>query len=108
MTLIYTLKKDKARRDASAAGDILKKLIQPAQYVGDVYSIGYEFANVQIHDTYREKVGGIPSLCFLIATRISPEAEEVDYQQEDSSVILLRVMDSTPLPGHAEAERVRV
>ena len=33
---------------------------------------------------------------------------EVDYQREDSSVILLRVMDASPLPGHAEAERVRV
>jgi len=108
MSMIDTLKVDQQHKEASQAREILKKLIQPEQYVGDVYSIGYESTSVQIHDHYRQRVGGIPSLCFLIATRISPDAEEVDYQREDSSVILLRVMDSTPLPGHAEAERVRV
>lgn len=108
MTMLATLKESQQHKEASEAKEILEKLIQPEQYVGDVYSIGYEFTSVQIHDHYRKRVGGIPSLCFLIATRIGPNAEEVDYQREDSSIILLRVMDSTPLPSHAEAERVRV
>ncbi len=108
MTLLNTLKEDQTKKDAAVARDIFLALIQTDQYVGDVYSIGYEFAHVQIHDFYRRKVGGIPSLCFLIATRIPPTALEVDHHREDSSVILLRVMDSTPLPGHSEAERVRV
>ena len=51
-------------------------LIQAEQYVGAVYSISYETALVQIHDHYRKKVGGIPSLSFLIATRIRPNEEE--------------------------------
>ena len=108
MTLLSTLKDNQQQIEAAKAKEILIKLIQPEQYIGDVYSIGYEFANVQIHDFYRRQVGGIPSLCFLVATRISTDSEILDYQQEDSSVILLRVMDSTPLPGHTEAERVRV
>jgi len=108
MTLLSTLKESQQQVEAAKAKEILMKLIQPEQYVGDVYSIGYESANVQIHDYYRRQVGGIPSLCFLIASRISTDVEILDYQKEDSSIVLLRVMDSTPLPGHAEAERVRV
>jgi len=84
-----------------------KPLIQKSQYVGEVYSIGYETALVQIHDFNRRQVGGIPSLSFLIATRINPE-EPADYKTEDASIILLRVMDAAPLPNASEAERVRV
>jgi hypothetical protein len=86
-----------------------QKLIQEDQYVGELYSINYETARVIIHDSERNKVGGIPSLSFLIATRIDPgAADNIDYKTEDASFILLRVMDSAPLPQDKEAERIRV
>lgn len=48
----------------------------------------------------------MPSRSFLIATRVNPYVDEtVDFQQEDSSVILLRVMDAAQLPQ--EKERIR-
>lgn len=87
---------------------LLSALIQPEQYVGELYSLSYETALVQIHDFYRQKVGGIPSLSFLIATRVNPDDEKINFQAEDSSVILLRVMDAAQLPNDAEAERIRV
>lgn len=89
------------------AKEIFKTLIQKNQYVGEVYSISYETALVQIHDYHRQQVGGIPSLSFLIATRVNPDAPP-DYVTEDASIILLRVMDAAPLPNAFEAERVRV
>lgn len=89
------------------AQQLLGSLVQTDQYVGEVYSLGYETALVQIHDFHRREVGGIPSLCFLIATRLGPD-EEFDYTKEDSSIILLRVMDAAPLPNEDEATRVRV
>ncbi len=89
------------------AQELLGSLVQADQYVGEVYSLGYETALVQIHDFHRREVGGIPSLCFLIATRLGPD-ETFDYAKEDSSIILLRVMDATPLPNDDEATRVRV
>src|SRR6476619_1013467 len=75
----------------------LRKLIQTSEQVGDLYSINYETARVIIHDDARQQVGGIPSLCFLIATRICPEDgneqfENIDFKSEDASFILLRVM----------------
>jgi hypothetical protein len=83
-------------------------LIQKKEYVGELFSINYENAKVQIHDNERQKVGGIPSLCFLIATRIDPDNPDIDLRAEDSSFILLRVMDAAQLPNSAEAERIRV
>jgi hypothetical protein len=85
-------------------------LIQENQYIGEVYSISYDTALVQIHDFHRRQVGGIPGLSFLIATRLNPnpDIEKFDYNLEDSSIILLRVMDAAPLPNQAEAERIRV
>ncbi len=91
----------------SEAQRILGDLVQLDQYVGDVYSIAYESALVQIHDKHRQQVGGIPSLSFLIATRVDP-LQSINFTLEDSSIILLRVMDAASLPNAAEAERIRV
>jgi hypothetical protein len=86
-----------------------QKLIQTNEYVGELYSINYETARVVIHDKQRKDVGGIPSLGFLIATRVDPtHADDLDFRAEDTSFILLRVMDSAPLPQDTEAERIRV
>ena len=90
------------------ADEWFKTLIQEGQYIGDVYSIGYETARVLVHDHFRQEVGGIPSLSFLIATRVKPDETEIDYMLEDSSIILLRVMDAVPLPTSNEAERIRI
>lgn len=85
-----------------------QKLIQPENLVGDLYSINYETARVIIHDKHRHDVGGIPSLSFLIASRIDPNNSNIDFKAEDSSFILLRVKDAAALPQDKEAERIRV
>lgn len=85
-----------------------QKLIQPDEYVGDLYSINYETARVIIHDFHRAKVGGISSLSFLIASRVDPNNVNIDFKAEDTSFILLRVMDAAALPQDKEAERIRV
>ncbi|MCH8902865.1 MAG: DUF87 domain-containing protein [Bacteroidetes bacterium] len=85
-----------------------QKLIQKSEYVGELFSIDYENAKVQIHDNERQKVGGIPSLSFLVATRVDPDNDDIDFKTEDASFILLRVMDAAQLPNSSEAERIRV
>ena len=89
------------------AAKLLASFIERDAYVGEVYSLGYEEALVQIHDFHRQKVGGIPALSFLIATRIVP-GRVIDIREEDASVILLRVLDKADLPNSEEALRVRV
>ena len=94
-------------RALEAAAGPLISLVEPDAYVGEVYSLGYETALVQVHDFHRQSVGGIPALSFLLATRVAP-TQAVDVRAEDSSVILLRVLDQADLPNATEALRVRV
>ncbi len=95
-------------QEYSEAKCLFSELIQPEQYVGELYSINYETARVLINDHERHIVNGIPSLCFLLATRVDPNSNEIDFRNEDSSAIILRVLDSAPLPNSSEAERIRV
>src|SRR6266403_3677288 len=90
-----------------AAGSELASLVEAEAYVGEIYSIGYEEALVQIHDFNRQQVGGIPALSFLIATRVI-SGTTPDVRKEDSSLVLLRVLDHADLPNSQEALRVRV
>ena len=106
--MFETLEQDQERNVNRKTQKFFNTLIQPDQYVGEVYSMSYETALAQIHDFDRKEVGGIPSLSFLIATRVDPNDSELDYKAEDTSVILLRVMDAAPLPNDAEAIRLRV
>lgn len=108
MTIISTLKQDQQAQRAFGAREILLRLLQSEQYIGDVFSINYDTAKILVHDHYKMKVGGIPSLCFLVASRIPPNVAQLDFQAEDSSVILLRVLDTAALPNDFETERLRV
>jgi DNA helicase HerA-like ATPase len=93
--------------ELQSAGADLSAFVEAASYVGEVYSIGYDEALVQIHDYNRRQVGGIPALSFLIATRVIPNTIP-DVRKEDSSLVLLRVLDHADLPNAQEALRVRV
>ena len=66
------------------ASRALTALVEDSAYVGEVYSLGYDEALAQIHDFHRQRVGGIPALSFLIATRVRP-GDLVDVRQEDAS-----------------------
>ena len=108
MTIETGISKDIENIQGRNAQRIFQNLIQKDAYVGELFSINYENAKVQIHDNERQKVGGIPSLSFLIATRVDPDREDIDFKSEDASFILLRVMDAAQLPNSPEAERIRV
>ena len=86
---------------------LLTDLFDADAYVGEVFSLSYETALVQVHDFHRRQVGGIPALSFLAATRIDPTAD-FDTEDEDASIILLRVMDRADLPSETEATAIRV
>ncbi len=108
MSIQQGIKQHSENKHNGEAKNLFQQLIQENQYIGELYSINYETAKVIIHDYQKNKVGGVPSLGFLIATRVNPYTNEpVDYQREDSSVILLRVMDAAQLPQEKENERIR-
>jgi Helicase HerA, central domain len=100
--------------DSGASGEQkavaeLGALVDGGAYIGEVFSLGYSEALVQIHDHHRQKVGGVPALSFLIATRIPPgQPTRFPATHEDTSVVLLRVLDHAALPNEQEALRIRV
>lgn len=98
---------DQMAPDLAEAGRLLTDLVEEAAYVGDVYSLGYAETLVQVHDFHRRRVGGVPALSFLLASRIST-TEAQDVREEDTCVLLLRVLDHADLPNAQEALRVRV
>jgi len=106
-TVAQQLDKTPLSEELKTAGAALSALVEGDAYVGEVYSIGYNEALVQIHDFNRQQVGGIPALSFLVATRIVPGVIP-DVRKEDSSILLLRVLDHADLPNSQEALRVRV
>lgn len=98
---------DQEQSATAVAKETLGSLVQKDQLVGDVFSMTYEDALVLVHDWHRKRVGGIPSLSFLLATRVNPD-QAIDHTDEEASVLLLRVLDSHKLPQEAESERVRI
>lgn len=81
-------------------------LVQKEQYVGEVIQLVYSEAKIQVNDSFRKKVGGLPAQCFLIASRMNPDDNDVDFDDEDACAILLRVIDSANLPGDPDKERI--
>jgi hypothetical protein len=61
------------RGTLQSAGETLRDLVETEAYVGEVVSVGDSEAIVQIHDHHWQRVGGIPALCFLLATRVNPQ-----------------------------------
>nr|NIM96633.1 hypothetical protein [candidate division Zixibacteria bacterium] len=66
--LVGRLEEPQLTEDLKKAGKFLTELVDEEAYIGEVYSLGYDEALVQIHDFHRQKVGGIPALSFLLAT----------------------------------------
>jgi DNA helicase HerA-like ATPase len=83
-------------------------LIQQEQYVGEMVKLVFDQATVQINDSFRQKVGGIPAQCFLIASRLTDGSVSLDYSHEDCCAILLRVLDSAQLNGDNDKERILI
>jgi DNA helicase HerA-like ATPase len=100
-----------AQKNQQVSMNDLFSLIQFDNYIGEIVEMQYSNATVQISDYHRQKVGGISSQSFLIATRIHAKNienhDENFYNQEDCSVILLRVLDSAELPHDMERKRIR-
>jgi Helicase HerA, central domain len=94
------LEKEKAKHDKAQLEEcaLLAELIQGEQYVGETLKMDYREVVIQVNDFFRRKVGGIPHLSYLVASRLKPDGI-FNPDLEDSSVLLLRVLGSAPMPS---------
>ena len=96
-----------ASRLATQAAEYLVSFIDPDRYVGDLISMDYDTAEVLIHDRLRQDVGGVPHGCLLAATRVKP-GEELDLNEPQTSLVLLRALRASALPNDVEMKRARL
>lgn len=91
---------------AASASAQLTALLRPDDLVGDLLKMDYAECEVLVHDHLRQRVGGLPLGCFLLATRL-PCSSTPDPLQEDTNLLLLRVVGQSRLPNSAEADSSR-
>lgn len=95
-------------RQATAfeAGRLLAGRLERDHQVGDLLQLDYSEATIVVHDRLRRDVGGLPLGCFLLATRVEPGSSP-DPEEEDTSLLLLRVLGPSQLPNHTDTSRDR-
>lgn len=91
---------------AKEAGGRLSDYIKQSTTVGELLSLDYGEATALVHDSMRQDAGGLPMGCFLIATRIEPSTTP-SPEKEDTALILLRVIGSSPLPNRRDTDSWR-
>lgn len=76
-------------------------------HVGYVYGVTFTEALVLTNDAWKERVGGIPHNCFLIAASFDPE-KYTEAHEFDREVLLLRVLGPATLPTDTDFLRTRI
>ena len=93
---------------SARAGRILGNLLDADLCIGDLLSLNYQDAQVLVHDYARQKVRGLPHGSFLVASRLRPDAKEaLSAEDEETCLILLRIIGDCPLPNAREMEEFR-
>ena len=97
-----------AEGNKSAALLELASLINSDQYIGDLLSLDYDFAEILIHDSHKNRANGVPHGCLLIASRITPDDPLItDLTDSRASLLLLRVSGSTKLNSDIDLNKTR-
>ncbi len=85
----------------------LVQLIQKGNFVGWVYGIDYDTAQVMTNDLWKAQALGVPHNCFLVATAFDPEQYAL-VPEADREVLLLRVVGSCKLPQDDDLVRTKI
>lgn len=107
-TVLSDIAQEEAKNASITAGSVIAGLVDPETLVGELLSINYSDAQVLVHDYLRQKVRGLPHGSFLVATRMDLEGSGVnDAEDEDTCLVLLRIVGEAPLPNAREMEHFR-
>ena len=78
-----------------------QQLFDEARMVGDVIEIDYMHALVLVHDSAKQRVGGVQQGALVVAARTS------DTARAPTTCLLLRVLKGSPLPNDVQARQAR-
>lgn len=94
-------------KQAQQAVQSLVAFIDECQQIGDLIGIDFGVADALVHDALKQKAGGVPHGCFLLATRLGPQAK-TEPDDPETSLLLLRVIGRSPLPNDIETQQARL
>lgn len=106
--LLSTIVDEVEVSQSTEAGRVLQDLLDADLCIGDLLSLNYQDAQVLVHDYARQKVRGLPHGSFLVASRLRPGAEEApSAEDEETCLVLLRIVGDCALPNSREMEEFR-
>lgn len=107
-TVLSEIAQAEAKSASTNAGSYIAGLVDRETLVGELLSINFSEAQVLVHDYLRQKVRGLPHGSFLVATRMNLEVLKTnDAEDEETCLVLLRIVGDTPLPNAREMEHFR-
>jgi Helicase HerA, central domain len=83
------------------------EILEYSEYCGELKRLDYSSAEIIVQDKWRQKCGGIPMGCFLIAARKEAFDKGRKFNAEDATFVLLRVEGSCALHNDMDSDRVR-
>ncbi|MCY4517835.1 MAG: DUF87 domain-containing protein [Acidimicrobiaceae bacterium] len=78
-----------------------QRLFNEGRMVGDVIELDYSHALVLVHDSAKQRVGGVQQGALIVAARTS------DTSRAPTTCLLLRVLKGSPLPNDVQAKQAR-
>ncbi len=107
-TVLSDITQEEAESASRNAGSQLAGLIESDTLVGELLTINFSEAHVLVHDYLRQQVRGLPHGSFLVATRMNLENSQInDAEDEETCLVLLRIVGDAPLPNAREMEHFR-
>lgn len=76
-------------------------------FIGNVFKLTYEYANILTNDYYKERVQGIPLNSFLIGATYNP-SDFASAKEHEKSVVLFRMISPIDIPGDDDKVRTLI
>lgn len=90
-----------------ALGDSnIKPIIDGSTLIGGVYYMDYDEAIIVSNDRWKDRAGGVPRHCYLLATAADWENPN-EFEEDDAYAMLLRAKGPAKLPNEDDLMEVR-
>lgn len=84
----------------------IKPIIDGSTLIGGVYYMDYDEAVIVSNDRWKDRAGGVPRHCYLLATAADWE-NPADFEEDDAYAMLLRAKGPAKLPNEDDLMEVR-
>ena len=84
----------------------IKPIVDGSTLIGGVYYMDYDEAVIVSNDRWKDRAGGVPRHCYLLATAADWE-NPADFEEDDAYAMLLRAKGPAKLPNEDDLMEVR-